>query len=90
MAKPNKPLGFHVYELKVREVRKLLSLFSDPDLLTNEGLGTFLEIIARVSDWTLAELEELSLGELIETFKTVGAALQGERAEAVPTMTAPS
>jgi len=49
-----------------------------------------MEIIARVSDWTLEEMEELTLGELIEVFKTVNQALQGEQAAAVPTMTASS
>jgi hypothetical protein len=83
-------LGFHPYELKVREVRKLLRIFTDPDNLSDEGLGWFLETIARVSDWTIAELEELTLGELIEVFKTVNLALQGEQAAAVPTMTASS
>ena len=90
MAKPDKPLGFHPYELKLREVRKLLAIFNNPDNLSNEGLGSFMEIIARVSDWTLAEMDELTLGELIEVFKTVNQALQGEQAEAVPTMTASS
>lgn len=90
MAKPDKPLGFHPYELKVREVRKLLSIFSDPNNLNEVGLGTFMEIVARVSDWTVEELEELTLGELIEVFKTVNLALQGEQAAAVPTMSASS
>lgn len=90
MAKPTRPLGFHHYELRVREVRKLLRIFSDPDNLSDEGLGWFLETIARVSDWTIEELEELTLGELVELFKAVNLALQGEQAEAVPTLTASS
>ncbi len=90
MAKPDRPLGFHPYELKLREVRKLLAIFNNPDNLSNEGLGSFIEIIARVSDWTPEEMEELTLGELIEVFKAVNQALQGEQAAAVPTMTASS
>jgi len=90
VAKPDRPLGFHPYELKLRDVRKLLAIFNNPDNLSNEGLGSFIEIIARVSDWTPEEMEELTLGELIEVFKAVNQALQGEQAAAVPTMTASS
>jgi hypothetical protein len=90
VAKPDRPLGFHPYELKLREVRKLLAIFNNPDNLSNEGLGSFMEIVARVSDWTPEEMEELTLGELIEVFKNVNLALQGEQAAAVPTMTASS